>query len=57
MWLMLGIPKLHIFVNTHLMKIQSIENTLATVGKQMGGGGEEVLQFQRVTNGEYQINH
>lgn len=37
------------------MKIQSIENTLATVGKQMGG--EEVLQFQRVTNGEYQINH
>lgn len=38
MWLMLGIPKLHIFVNTHLMKIQSIENTLATVGKQMGGG-------------------
>lgn len=39
MWLMLGIPKLHIFVNTHLMKIQSIENTLATVGKQMGGGG------------------
>lgn len=42
MWLMLGIPKLHIFVNTHLMKIQSIENTLATVGKQMGGGGGSI---------------
>lgn len=50
MWLMLGIPKLHIFVNTHLMKIQSIEN-------RETNGGEEVLQFQRVTNGEYQINH
>lgn len=55
MWLMLGIPKLHIFCkhafNENTIYREYFSDSMKT------NGGEEVLQFQRVTNGEYQINH
>lgn len=52
--LMLGIPMLHIFVNTYLMKKTIYREYLTDNLKTKRG---KVLQFQRVSNGEILVLH